>query len=168
MLHEGLPHNAQIAGFVLAVIGIWLISRSEDGSRPEGIAMAALAGIGFAGFYLCVRQAGDSSALWVAAVAKISSFALTAILVLMGPGIRQINRRGIAYGIVAGCLDITGSVLYIRASQTGRLDVAVVLSSLYPAVTVLLARFILHEHFTRWKAVGMVAALAAVPMIALQ
>jgi drug/metabolite transporter (DMT)-like permease len=168
MLHEGLPHNAQIAGFVLAVIGIWLISRSEDGSRPEGIAMAALAGIGFAGFYLCVRQAGDSSALWVAAVAKISSFALTAILVLMGPGIRQINRRGIAYGIVAGCLDITGSVLYIRASQTGRLDVAVVLSSLYPAVTVLLARFILHEHFTRWKAVGMVAALAAVPTIALQ
>ncbi len=168
MAHEGLPHTAQIAGFVLAVIGIWLISRSEDGSRPEGIGMAALAGIGFAGFYLCVRQAGDSSALWVAAVAKISSFALTAILVLLGPGIRQINRRGIAIGIVAGCLDITGSVLYIRASQTGRLDVAVVLSSLYPAVTVLLARFILHEHFTRWKAVGMFAALAAVPMIALQ
>jgi drug/metabolite transporter (DMT)-like permease len=168
MVREGLPHTAQIAGFVLAVIGIWLISRSEDGSRPEGIAMAALSGIGFAGFYLCVRQAGGSSALWVAAVAKISSFSLTAVLVLTGPGIRQINRRGVAIGIVAGCLDITGSVLYIRASQTGRLDVAVVLSSLYPAVTVLLARFILNEHFTRWKAVGMVAALAAVPMIALQ
>jgi drug/metabolite transporter (DMT)-like permease len=168
MAHEGLPHTAQIAGFVLAVIGIWLISRSEDGSRPEGIGMAALAGIGFAGFYLCIRQAGDNSALWLAAVAKISSFTLTTILVLMGRNVRHIDRRGIAYGIVAGCLDITGSVLFIRASQTGRLDVAVVLSSLYPAVTVLLARFILHEHFTRWKAVGMFAALAAVPMIALQ
>jgi drug/metabolite transporter (DMT)-like permease len=42
----------------------------------------------------------------------------------------------------------------------------VVLSSLYPAVTVLLARFILREHFTRWKALGMIAALLAVPMIA--
>jgi len=56
--------------------------------------------------------------------------------------------------------------LFIRASQTGRLDAAVVLSSLYPAVTVLLARFILREHFTPWKALGMVAALLAVPMIA--
>ena len=168
MVREGLPHTAQIAGFLLAVIGIWLISRSEDGSRPEGIGMAALAGIGFAGFYLCVKQTGDSSALWVAAVAKISSFTLTAALVLLGPKVSRIAGRSIAFGVIAGCLDITGSVLYIRASQTGRLDVAVVLSSLYPAVTVLLARFVLHEHFTRWKAVGMFAALAAVPMIALQ
>ncbi|HXY04273.1 MAG TPA: EamA family transporter, partial [Terriglobales bacterium] len=57
-------------------------------------------------------------------------------------------------------------VLFVRASQTGRLDSAVVLTSLYPAVTVLLARLILREHFTRWKAVGLFAALLAVPMIA--
>jgi drug/metabolite transporter (DMT)-like permease len=43
-----------------------------------------------------------------------------------------------------------------------------VLSSLYPAITVLLARLFLREHFTRWKAVGILAALLAVPMIALQ
>jgi drug/metabolite transporter (DMT)-like permease len=168
MVHEGLPHTAQIAGFILAALGIWLISRSEDGGRPEGIGMAALSGIGFAGFYLCIRQAGDSSALWIAAISKIASFGLTGTLVLVGRSIRQIDRRGAVYGVVAGCLDIIGSVLFIRASQTGRLDAAVVLSSLYPAVTVLLARFILNEHFTRWKAVGMFAALAAVPMIALQ
>ena len=85
-----------------------------------------------------------------------------------GKNCTKIDRRGITYGVIAGCLDITGSVLYIRASQTGRLDVAVVLSSLYPAITVLLARLVLHEHFTRWKALGMFAALAAVPMIAMQ
>ena len=56
---------------------------------------------------------------------------------------------------------MTGSVLFIRASQTGRLDTAVVLSSLYPAITVLLARIFLREHFTRWKALGMLAALIA-------
>jgi uncharacterized membrane protein len=88
------------------------------------------------------------------------------MIVLLGRGAREIERRGIAFGVLAGCLDIIGSVLFIRASQTGRLDAAVVLSSLYPAVTVLLARFILREHFTRWKALGMVAALLAVPMIA--
>lgn len=165
MFREGLPQAAQVAGFVLAAAGIWLISRTEDDSPPEGIGMAALAGIGFAGFYLCMKQAGDASAFWLAAVSKVASFTLTATIVLIGIP-RHIDRAGIAFGALAGCLDVIGSVLFIRASQTGRLDAAVVLSSLYPAVTVLLARFILREHFTRWKALGMVAALLAVPMIA--
>jgi drug/metabolite transporter (DMT)-like permease len=166
MFREGLPQAAQMAGFVLAAVGIWLISRAEDDSPPEGIGMAALAGIGFAGFYLCIKQAGDGSAFWTAATSKVSSFALTGLIVLLGRGAREIDRSGIALGVLAGCLDIIGSVLFIRASQTGRLDAAVVLSSLYPAITVLLARLILKEHFTRWKALGMVAALLAVPMIA--
>ena len=166
MFREGLPQAAQIVGFILAAAGIWLISRTEDDSPPEGIGMAALAGIGFAGFYLCMKQAGDASAFWLAATSKVASFTLTAAIVLIGRIPRNIDGSGIGFGVLAGCLDVIGSVLFIRASQTGRLDAAVVLSSLYPAVTVLLARFILREHFTRWKALGMVAALLAVPMIA--
>ena len=166
MFREGLPQAAQVTGFVLAAAGIWLISRTEDDSPPEGIGIAALAGIGFAGFYLCIKQAGDGSAYWLAATSKISSFTLTGMIVLLGRGTREIDLRGSALGVLAGCLDIIGSVLFIRASQTGRLDAAVVLSSLYPAITVLLARLILKEHFTRWKALGMFAALLAVPMIA--
>ncbi len=166
IFREGLPQTAQVSGFVLATVGIWLISRTEDDSSTEGIGMAALAGIGFAGFYLCVKQAGDSSAFWIAAVSKVTSFALTGAIVLIGRSTREIDSRGIRFGVVAGCLDAIGSVLFIRASQTGRLDAAVVLSSLYPAITVLLARIVLKEHFTRWKALGMVAALLAVPMIA--
>ena len=62
---------------------------------------------------------------------------------------------------------ISAAVRYfIVASQRGRLDAAVVISSLYPAITVLLARIFLHEHFSRWRIVGMIAALVAVPMIA--
>lgn len=166
MFQEGLPQAAQFVGFALAAAGIWLISRTEDDTHPEGIGMAALAGIGFAGFYLCIKQAGDASAFWTAATSKVASFTLTGVIVLIGRGARKIDGRGIALGALAGCLDIIGSVLFIRASQTGRLDAAVVLSSLYPAVTVVLARFILKEHFTRWKALGMFAALLAVPMIA--
>src|ERR1700733_14409295 len=166
IFREGLPQAAQVVGFVMAATGIWFISRTEDESSREGIGMAALAGIGFAGFYLCIRQAGDGSAFWIAATSKVASFALTGVIVLIGRSARDFDRRGIAFGILAGCLDIVGSVLFIRASQTGRLDAAVVLSSLYPAVTVLLARFILKEQFTRWKALGMLAALLAVPMIA--
>jgi drug/metabolite transporter (DMT)-like permease len=68
--------------------------------------------------------------------------------------------------MIAGCFDISASALFIYASRHGRLDEAVVISSLYPAVTVILARIVLKEHFSRWKVIGLLAALAAVPMIA--
>jgi drug/metabolite transporter (DMT)-like permease len=65
----------------------------------------------------------------------------------------------------AGFCDVSASAFFIYASQRGRLDEAVVITSLYPAVTVLLARIFLKEHFSRWKFIGLLAALAAVPMI---
>ena len=99
-------------------------------------------------------------------LSRLGSLVLTGVIVLLGRNFRQITRPGVGFGVLAGCLDVTGSALFVRASQTGRLDTAVVLSSLYPAVTVLLARLLLKERFTRWKALGMVAALLAVPMIA--
>jgi len=167
MFTEGVPHAVQVVGFVLAVCGIWLISRAEDGSRPEGIGSAVFAGLCFAGYYLFTKQAGDSSAAWLSTLSRSASFVLTGLIVLVLRNY-QITRHGIGIGIVAGILDISGSVLYIRATQTGRLDAAVVICSLYPAITVLLARMFLKEHFTRWKMVGMLAALLAVPLIAMR
>jgi drug/metabolite transporter (DMT)-like permease len=162
---EGAPRALQVAGFVLAVAGIWLISRPEDGSRPQGIGAAVFAGVCFAGYYLFTKQAGSNSAVWLATLSRAASFVLTAAIVLLGRNY-QITRQGIGIGIAAGILDTSGSVMFIRAAQSGRLDAAVVISSLYPAVTVLLARLFLKEHFTRWKLVGMFAALLAVPLIA--
>jgi uncharacterized membrane protein len=72
----------------------------------------------------------------------------------------------VRWAVLAGGVDSLGTIFFVRASQAGRLDEAVVISSLYPAVTVLLARLFLKEHFTRWRFVGLLAALAAVPMIA--
>ena len=115
-----------------------------------------------------MKQTGESSALWSAALARLASLVLVLVIVLASNAEKKIERKGIIMGILAGCLDVSGTALYVRASQTGRLDAAVVLTSLYPAVTVLLARMILKEHFTRWKTAGMVAAIIAVPMIALQ
>lgn len=163
---EGFPGYRHVGGFVLAGIGVWLISRSEDGAgRPEGLGLAVLAGIGFAGFYLCISKAGNASALWIAVISRAASFIVTSAFVLFGRHIRAVPSPVLAIAIFTGCLDITGSAVFIRAAQIGRLDQAVVLSSLYPAVTVLLARVFLHEHFSRARTVGMLAALAAVPMI---
>jgi uncharacterized membrane protein len=164
---EGFPGYRHVLGFILAGIGVWLISRSETGvGRPEGLGMAVLAGTGFAGFYLCIHQAGNASALWVAASSRSASLVVTGAIVLLGRHLRGVPMPVLGIAVVAGILDITGSTVFIRAAQIGRLDAAVVLSSLYPTVTVVLARIFLHEHFSRARTIGMVAALAAVPMIA--
>jgi len=164
---EGFPGYRHVGGFVLAGIGVWLISRAEDGAgRPEGLGFAVLAGVGFAGFYLCINKAGSGSALWIAVVSRFASFVVTSAFVLVGRHIRAVPTSVLALAVFTGVLDITGSIVFIRAAQSGRLDEAVVLSSLYPAVTVLLARIFLHEHFSRARTVGMLAALLAVPMVA--
>jgi drug/metabolite transporter (DMT)-like permease len=170
---EGAPSRWTIAGFALAILAIWLITRpeqtendpqSDSSGYPRGVAMAALAGVGFAGFYLCIHQASGSP-LWIAAISRIGSLAATSVAVLVIAAPVRLDRPSAALGLVAGCLDITASALFIFASQHGRLDEAVVITSLYPSVTVLLARLFLKEHFSRWKLVGLLAALAAVPLI---
>ncbi len=181
---EGAPSRWTIAGFTLAIVAIWLITRPEppresqadrqdhhepgvenSTRRPPGVGMAALAGVGFAGFYLFIHQA-TGSPLWIAAISRIGSFTATAIAVIVTRAPLALDRPRAALGALAGFLDISASTLFIFASQHGRLDEAVVITSLYPAMTVLLARIILKEHFSRWKFIGLLAALAAVPLIA--
>jgi drug/metabolite transporter (DMT)-like permease len=166
MFTEGLPTALPTAGFVLALAGIWLVSRPEDGRRPEGLALALISGVGFALFYIFIKQAGSGAALWIAAASRAASLAATGLIVVIGRKFSPTYRLGFGIALLAGCIDVTGTFLFIRASQMGRLDTAVILSSLYPALTVILARIFLGEHFTRWRTVGMVAALVAVPMIA--
>ena len=166
MFTEGLPGKVAISGFFLAAVGLWLITRAEDGKTPEGIGLALAAGVGFAGFYLCIRQAGDGSALWFATLSRTGGLLVTAIIVLLQRDFRDMTAAGVRWAVLAGGVDSLGTIFFVRASQAGRLDEAVVISSLYPAVTVLLARLFLKEHFTRWRFVGLLAALAAVPMIA--
>jgi drug/metabolite transporter (DMT)-like permease len=163
---EGLPSRMPLLGFVFAAVGLWLITRTEDGGKPEGVGLAVLSGIGFAGFYLCLRQAGDASVFWIATLTRTGGLTVTALIVLLGGQFRDITTVGVRWAVLTGCIDSLGTILFVRASQTGRLDEAVVISSLYPAVTVLLARVLLKEQFTRWRFVGLLAALAAVPMIA--
>jgi len=140
-------------------------NKASTSGRPAGVAMAALAGVGFAGFYLCVHQASGSPA-WIAAISRIGSLTTTGIAVLATRAPLRLDRPRALLGMLAGFFDISASALFIFASQHGRLDQAVVITSLYPAVTVVLARLVLQEHFSLWKFVGLLAALAAVPIIA--
>jgi drug/metabolite transporter (DMT)-like permease len=166
MWTEGFPSRIAIFGFIFAGIGLWLITRVEGGSTPQGIGLAVVAGMGFAAFYLCIREAGSGSVFWFATLTRIGGLSVTVLIVLLQRNWREITPVGVRWAVSAGCVDSLGTMLFVLASQSGRLDEAVVISSLYPAVTVLLARLVLKEHFTRWRFVGLLATLAAVPMIA--
>jgi drug/metabolite transporter (DMT)-like permease len=163
---EGLPGYLPIAGFGLALIGIWLISRPEGGRRPQGLLLAMVSGVGFALFFIFIKEAGTGSALWIAACSRGSSLVVSGVITLVGRKFSPTYPSGFGLGLLAGCIDATGTFFFVLAGQNGRLDTAVVLSSLYPVLTVFLARIILREQFTRWKTLGILAALLAVPMIA--
>jgi drug/metabolite transporter (DMT)-like permease len=172
ILLDGLPGALALTGFALAATGIWLIARPDEGGLSvRGLATSVICGVGFACFYLFIHRAGNVSAFWAAACSRFAALVVVTGIVLVGGHGNALARQTmtpsrIGLGVAAGMLDVTGTVFFIRATQTGRLDAAVVLTSLYPAITVILARVFLGERFTRWRLVGMLAALAAVPLIA--
>ena len=166
---QGKPRVVQVAGFVLAFIAIVLISKPEKiGTKPKGLGLAILAGIGFGVFVILVKQAGSISIFWPLVSARAASFVLVLMIVLFSRRLRSDKAApgALAAMIAAGIMDSVGNLLLVMATRSGRLDVAAVLSSLYPASTVVLAYVILKERVTRIQNVGILTALIAVPMIA--
>ncbi len=162
---EGLPHALQIAGLLLALVALWFISRPEGPMRPQGLGLALFAGLGFGSFLVFMKQATQQAVYWPLAAALATSLVLAAIILLGQRG--SLPPAGVLpVALAAGALDTFGNFFFILAAQRGRLDVAAVLSSLYPAFTVLLARLVLKERITRLQTIGMTTALIAVPLIA--
>jgi drug/metabolite transporter (DMT)-like permease len=161
---QGLPRRIQVAGLLLALAALWLISRPDGKIRPEGLGLALLAGLGFGAFLVFIHLAGMQGVYWPMAAALGSSFVLSGIILIVQGG--SLPAPGALHIVVtAGFLDTFGNVFFVLASKYGRLDVAAILSSLYPAVTVTLAWLFLKEQVTRLQTAGMTAALVAVPLI---
>jgi drug/metabolite transporter (DMT)-like permease len=163
---EGLPAPLQLAGFGLALAGIWLLSRPEPlGGRPEGLGAALLAGLGFGLFFVALDQVGTEAVFWPLVAGRLAALAVMVPLALVRG--RAVIPAGAPLGLLAlaGVLDAGGNLFFLLATQTGRLDVAAVLASLYPAVTAMLAWLIAKEHLTRLQLAGAAAAIAAIVLI---
>jgi drug/metabolite transporter (DMT)-like permease len=166
VLIEGLPGPLQLIGFVLAFIAVGLISGlGLMKGRPKGLGLALLAGLGFGSFFILISRVSLGAVFWPLAAARLSSFLFLLVVVLIRRQKLLPEKSVWPIVFLAGALDVAGNVFFVLATHAGRLDVAAILSSLYPAVTVLLATFILKERVTRLQAIGIFVALVAIPLI---
>jgi drug/metabolite transporter (DMT)-like permease len=184
---EGLPRLPQVAGIVLAAAAIWMIARAPGSpTSKQAVVLGAISGGSFGCLYIFLKLAGRGGVLWPLACSRIASATLAALVTWIG--IRRAggaqrdakaapaaprSGRGLSWpgwavlGLIgiAGIFDASGNTFYTIATRLGRLDIAAVLSSLYPASTILLAALLLKERTTRTQAAGMGLALAAVVLI---
>lgn len=183
---EGLPTGIQIAGIVLAAASIWMIARSPGAaSSRQGVLLGAIAGASFGALFILLKLAGRGGVLWPLACSRAVSASLAGLVTWFGT--RPLAQNPVAGKPVAtrarsgwpvwwsgsivallattGIFDASGNSFYILATRLGRLDIAAVLSSLYPASTILLAALLLKERTTRSQTLGMALALVAVVLI---
>lgn len=163
---DGMPDHIQLLGFAIALASIWLIARpGEYVDSHRGLGLAVLAGVMFGLFLVSGKQAGHHGVFWPMVAARVASTALMCVIVVASPRDPR-PLRGVLWAMVlSGVLDSAGNALFIAATRHGRLDVAAVLSSLYPASTVILARVLLKEKISKVQTAGIVGALASVALI---
>jgi drug/metabolite transporter (DMT)-like permease len=173
---EGSPGVMRTVGFLVAGMAIWLIAA---GPNPEAkpadrgtVWLAVAGGVGFGVYFVALKFAGAAGVIWPLATARMGSLTVCSLLVGgMALGTRagearfRLTRLVVGWAMGGVLLDTSGNLLFIMATRAGRLDVAAVLASLYPASTILLAAWTLHERPTRRQGLGMAAAAAAVVMI---
>jgi drug/metabolite transporter (DMT)-like permease len=163
---EGLPRTVTLIGFALALTAVWLVSGGVSVKfQIRNILLPLLSGVGFATFLIFLDRGSDQSILWPLAATRVSS--ITGLL-FFSIATRQPwfpTRDSWVPIILSSVLDSMGNALYALSAQLGRMDAAVVLASLYPGSTVLLAWFILKERISPVQMVGILVALAAIVLI---
>ena len=161
------PAPSQLAGMVVAIPAIALVSWQSGGrvARGPGVREAALAGVCFAVLFIALDRAGTSSGTWPLIAGQLVS------LVIISAAAARSGARGwrtvapLAAG--AGLLGGAANIMFLMATGLSQLALVAVISSLYPAVTVLLARFGLGERWNRLQRAGLVVAAMAVVLIGL-
>ncbi len=171
------PSPGALAGVVLALAAIGFVSYSGSGEEAgqaggplrlagSGMPQALLAGVAFGAFFILLEHTGADAGLWPLVSARFASIAVVgAVAVIARRSLRP--APGSFPGILAaGCLDVTANILFLLATRTGLLSLAAVLTSMYPASTVVLARVVLHERMTTLQTTGLGLALAGIALIA--
>lgn len=171
---EGLPPVFVLVGFVLALTAVWLLSGGgkTGGIRRDELGLALLAGLGFSLFFVFIDQISIGVIFWPLTAARMASVPLLLLFILGRRRWASTQWEPLPHSLLpiialSGIFDSGGNYFFALATQSGRLDIAAVLASLYPASTVLLARLILKETLGPRQWLGVGVALVALVLIAL-
>jgi len=167
IIKAGSPSSPQLIGFGLALVGIWLVARTNDADDPNksgGLRLAVLAGIGFGGFLGLIALVDQDQVFAPLVLSKLASICIAVILLWSSKqSLPRLTSSPIA--LLSGFLDAGGNMLYLLATHFTRLDVVAVLASLYPAVTVLLSNILLKEKSSLKQWLGVLLCMAAIILI---
>ena len=148
-------------------------TRAADGSGRPGpgraIAYGIASGAFFGLFFLLIRNAGQSGAFWPVAAGRIGELAIVLIVAaVLRRGLLPRGTGGLPLLAAAGAgvIDVVANMCYVAATRTGMFGLAVVLASLYPGVTVLMARMVLGERLRWIQRVGLVLAAIGILLVA--
>ena len=161
----------QAGGIAVALIAVVLISISteENGTRElatAGVKEAIASGIALGGFYTLLALGGTQAGLYPLVAARVGSIGFLLLTALLLRRTFRPSRAVLPLIVLAGALDMTANALYVLATFAGYLSIAAVLTSLYPASTVFLARIVLHERLQFVQKIGVLCALAGVVLLA--
>jgi drug/metabolite transporter (DMT)-like permease len=168
------PGALQVAGIVLACAGVVLAAReppSEDAEARRAaraaIGLALVAAVGFGTFFAGMDRAEETADVaWVLLAARTADVLLLVLAALaLRPRLPTAPPTLAAIAAI-GVFDLLANLLFVLAAGRGLLSVVGVLGSLYPAVTVVLARFVLHERLSRSQGAGVLITLAGVIALA--
>jgi drug/metabolite transporter (DMT)-like permease len=166
------PSTLTGIGMLLALVAIVLVGQESKqaagaGARASGraIRLALFAGIAIGLFYLALAETSPDAGLWPLVAARAVSVSLFGVALSVGRHTLRMPAPLATLVIGGGVLDMVANALYLLATRGGPLGVVVVLSSLYPASTVLLARIILKERLSQLQLLGVVSAIVAVALI---
>jgi drug/metabolite transporter (DMT)-like permease len=165
----------QSLGIALALVGIMLASRAagepRSASRPmlaRGVGLALVAALGFGGFFVLLHAASVRDVLWATVVQRLTGLCIMLLATLMLRPSLKVGWSRLPSLVLVGALDTGANVLYAYASTLGLVSLAAVLASLFPVVTVILARIVLKERLSASQGSGVVCALAGVALISVQ
>jgi drug/metabolite transporter (DMT)-like permease len=171
---QGLPNGFQIIGFGIALSAVWLISRGNETERFHirqlgDIKWPILAGVGFGSYFIFIHYATQETdtVLWPMVASRLAGTVLLFLVVLVRRESLAVPKTAWKVVLFNAALDVAGNFFYILASRIGRLDIAAVLSSLYPGGTVLLAWLILKERISPKQWLGIAASLVAIILFTL-
>ena len=165
------PESADWIGIALGVVAIALVSSVPDDhpDRPArpGVILGLLAGLGFAVLYIAFSRTGADSGAWPLLSARVTGSIITLGLGWLTARHLLPDRTAWKAVIASGLCSITGNFAFIAATHIGLLAIVAVITSLYPAATVGLARVFFKERLSGSQLLGLGFALLAVALIAL-